>query len=42
VAATSRTGCSGKLYQVAAYGLSREDYLIDMDQVAEAAREHRP
>jgi glycine hydroxymethyltransferase len=37
-----RLNFSGKLYQVAAYGLSREDYLIDMDQVAEAAREHRP
>ena len=37
-----RLNFSGKLYQVAAYGVSREDYLIDMDQVAEAAREHRP
>ena len=32
----------GKLYQVAAYGVSHDDYLIDMDKVAEAAREHRP
>src|SRR5215213_2844230 len=37
-----RLNFSGKLYNVAAYGVSREDYLIDMDQVAEAAREHRP
>jgi glycine hydroxymethyltransferase len=37
-----RLNFSGKLYQVAAYGVSPEDYLIDMDQVAEAAREHRP
>jgi glycine hydroxymethyltransferase len=37
-----RLNFSGKLYNVAAYGVSREDYLIDMDQVADAAREHRP
>src|SRR3982074_1725768 len=37
-----RLNFSGKIYQVAAYGVSPEDYLIDMDQVAEAAREHRP
>src|SRR6478672_3553880 len=37
-----RLNFSGKLYTVAAYGVSRDDYLIDMDQVAEAAREHRP
>ena len=37
-----RLNFSGKLYQVAAYGVSRDDYLIDMDQVAETAREHRP
>src|SRR3954466_7723884 len=37
-----RLNFSGKLYNVAAYGVSRDDYLIDMDQVAEAAREHRP
>ncbi|MGB3486236.1 MAG: serine hydroxymethyltransferase [Mycobacterium sp.] len=33
---------SGKLYNVAAYGVSEKDYLIDMDEVAAAAREHRP
>jgi glycine hydroxymethyltransferase len=37
-----RLNFSGKLYNVAAYGVSRDDYLIDMNQVAEAAREHRP
>jgi glycine hydroxymethyltransferase len=37
-----RLNFSGKLYHVAAYGVSRDDYLIDMDQVAEAARELRP
>jgi glycine hydroxymethyltransferase len=33
---------SGKLYTVAAYGVSEKDYLIDMDEVAAAAQEHRP
>src|SRR6476620_4445628 len=37
-----RLNFSGKLYNVAAYGVSKEDYLIDMDSVAEAARAHRP
>jgi glycine hydroxymethyltransferase len=37
-----RLNFSGKLYQVAAYGVCERDYLIDMDAVAEAAREHRP
>ena len=37
-----RINFSGKLYRVAAYEVSKEDYLIDMDAVAEAAREHRP
>jgi Serine hydroxymethyltransferase len=37
-----RLNFSGKLYNVVAYGVSRNDYLIDMDQVAELAREHRP
>lgn len=37
-----RINFSGKLYKVAAYEVSKEDYLIDMDAVAEAAREHRP
>ncbi len=37
-----RLNFSGKLYNVAAYGVSKEDYLIDMDEVAAAAREHRP
>ncbi|CAM4318103.1 Serine hydroxymethyltransferase 2 [Mycobacterium basiliense] len=37
-----RINFSGKLYKVAAYQVSKEDYLIDMEAVAEAAREHRP
>jgi glycine hydroxymethyltransferase len=37
-----RINFSGKLYEVAAYEVSSTDYLIDMDAVAAAAREHRP
>ena len=37
-----RLNFSGKLYKVAAYGVSKEDFLIDMDEVAEVARESRP
>jgi glycine hydroxymethyltransferase len=37
-----RINFSGKLYKVAAYEVSKEDYLIDVDAVAQAAREHRP
>ncbi|MBS1695918.1 MAG: serine hydroxymethyltransferase [Actinobacteria bacterium] len=37
-----RLNFSGKLYHVAAYGVSKEDYLVDMDAVADAAREHQP
>ena len=37
-----RLNFSGKLYKVAAYGVSKEDFLIDMEEVASAAREHRP
>lgn len=37
-----RINFSGKLYRVAAYGVSERDHLIDMDEVAAAAREHRP
>ncbi|HET9718616.1 MAG TPA: serine hydroxymethyltransferase, partial [Solirubrobacteraceae bacterium] len=33
---------SGRLYNIVAYGVDRETSLIDMDQVAEVAREHRP
>jgi len=33
---------SGKLYNVAAYGVSESDHLINMDEVAAAAHEHRP
>ncbi|GAA5146016.1 serine hydroxymethyltransferase [Pseudonocardia eucalypti] len=37
-----RLNFSGKLYNVAAYGVAERDYLIDMDSVREAALEHRP
>ena len=37
-----RLNFSGKLYKVAAYGVSKEDYLIDMNEVAEIARQSRP
>jgi len=33
---------SGKLYEIAAYEVSPETYLIDMDEVARIARERRP
>jgi glycine hydroxymethyltransferase len=33
---------SGKEYQVAAYGVRREDERIDFEEVAAVAREHRP
>ena len=33
---------SGKLYEFAAYGVRQSDSWIDMDQVAEAARDHKP
>jgi glycine hydroxymethyltransferase len=33
---------SGRLYEIAAYEVDRETSLIDMDEVARIAREHRP
>ena len=33
---------SGKLYHPVAYHVRREDYLVDMDEVAALAAEHRP
>jgi glycine hydroxymethyltransferase len=33
---------SGKLYEVVAYHVRREDKLVDMDEVAELAKEHKP
>ena len=33
---------SGKLYEVVAYHVRREDFLCDMDEVARLAEEHRP
>jgi glycine hydroxymethyltransferase len=33
---------SGRLYEIVAYGVDRESSVIDMDEVARVAREHRP
>src|SRR5579859_8153476 len=33
---------SGKLYSIVSYGVDRESSVIDMDEVARVAREHRP
>src|SRR5436305_5332882 len=33
---------SGKLYEVVAYGVRAEDSYVDMDEVEQLAREHRP
>ncbi len=33
---------SGRLYKVVPYHVRREDYLVDMDEVARLATEHRP
>jgi glycine hydroxymethyltransferase len=33
---------SGKLYEVVPYHVSRDDYLVDMDEVASLAKEHKP
>ena len=37
-----RLNFSGKLYNVTAYGVREDTHLVDLDQVAELAREHRP
>jgi glycine hydroxymethyltransferase len=37
-----RLNFSGKLYRVAAYHVSEKDYLVDMAEVAELAKQHRP
>jgi glycine hydroxymethyltransferase len=37
-----RINFSGLLYKVAAYEVARESHLIDLDAVAQLAREHRP
>ncbi|TNB47802.1 serine hydroxymethyltransferase [Martelella lutilitoris] len=38
----SPVNMSGKWFDVVSYGVSREDNLIDMDEVAKKAEEHRP
>ena len=37
-----RINVSGKLYKIVSYGVDRESSVIDMDEVARVAREHRP
>src|SRR6202040_682598 len=37
-----RLNFSGKLYRVHSYGVRRDTERLDFDQVAQAAREHRP
>jgi glycine hydroxymethyltransferase len=37
-----RLNVSGRLYDIAAYEVDRESSLIDMDELARQAREHRP
>jgi glycine hydroxymethyltransferase len=37
-----RNNFSGRLYEVAAYGVREDTHLIDMDRVRDAALEHRP
>ncbi|MDP1732029.1 MAG: serine hydroxymethyltransferase [Devosia sp.] len=38
----SPVNMSGKWFNVVSYGVRRDDHLLDMDQVATLAREHRP
>src|SRR5690606_30614580 len=37
-----RINFSGKLYDIAAYEVSKEDYRVDMDEVAKIARAEQP
>jgi glycine hydroxymethyltransferase len=37
-----KVNISGKLYNIVSYGVSRDDYLIDFDEVRALALEHRP
>ncbi|KAE8764167.1 serine hydroxymethyltransferase [Georgenia thermotolerans] len=37
-----RLNFSGRLYNVVAYGVREDTYLVDLDEVARLAREHRP
>jgi glycine hydroxymethyltransferase len=37
-----RINYSGKMLNVVAYHVNKDDHLVDMDEVAELAREHRP
>jgi glycine hydroxymethyltransferase len=37
-----KLNASGRLYEIVTYGVDRETSVIDMDEVARVAREHRP
>jgi glycine hydroxymethyltransferase len=37
-----KLNASGRLYEIVTYGVNRETSVIDMDEVARIAREHRP
>jgi glycine hydroxymethyltransferase len=37
-----KLNASGKLYEVVAYHVSRDDYLVDMEEVERLASEHKP
>jgi glycine hydroxymethyltransferase len=37
-----KINASGRLYNIVSYGVDRETSLLDMDEVARVAREHRP
>jgi len=37
-----KVNVSGKLYNIVSYGVSRDDYLIDFDEVRALALEHKP
>jgi glycine hydroxymethyltransferase len=38
----SKVSFSGKWFEIVAYGVGKDDELIDMDEVRDLAREHRP
>ena len=38
----SPVNMSGKWFKVVSYGVRRDDHLLDMDEVARLAREHKP
>src|SRR5438445_6904509 len=42
LAAGSPVNCSGKLYSIVAYGVRKDTELIDLDEVRDLAKTHRP